>query len=319
MAHLITGGTGVVGAEVAHLLVALGEEVVLFNRSTSSPRLDDIAGIVRWVQGDVSNWAQVVSAVKENNIEYIYHTGAMLTAVSETNLWGSFNTNVVGTFNVLEAARLFNVKKMMFTSSIGTYGLETGETITDTTIQRPTNFYGIGKLYCEGVGRYYRLKFGLDFRSIRYAAVVGPSVRTPGHWVPPMIEDAVMGKPHECAVTEDTRTWMISLKDAARAAYMVLQAPKENIQMVNYNVSGPVQTVSAREVAEAIKKYIPEAKISFQKGQNLPSAHEGHRGRNFDDSYARKEWGWKPEHEDVDQIVQAFIKEMKEKLSPPQA
>jgi threonine 3-dehydrogenase len=311
MASLITGGSGVIGAELAHILVNRGEEVILFNRTTKSPRIDDIASKVKWVQGDVANWSQVVSAVKENNIENIYHTGAMLTAVSEKDPWGSFNTNVVGTRNVLEAARLLNVKKMMFTSSIGTYGLETGETISDTTIQRPTGIYGIGKLYCEGLGRYYRQTYGLDFRSVRFAAVVGPSVKTPGHWVPPMIEDAFIGKPHQCAVTENNRTWMISLHDAARAAYLILEAPKENIKTVNYNVSGPVRTVSAGEVARAIKKFIPDASITFQKEQNQPGAHAGHVGLDFDDSYAKKEWGWKPEHSNFEEIVGAFIKEMK--------
>jgi nucleoside-diphosphate-sugar epimerase len=316
MASLITGGTGLVGAELAHILVNLGEEVVLFNRSVKSPRLADIEKKVKWVQGDVANWNQVFGALQDYSIDYIYHTGAMLTAVSEQDPWGSFNTNVVGTRNVLEAARLFKVKKMMFTSSIGTFGLETGEIISDTTIQRPTGIYGINKLYCEGLGRYYRQKYGLDFRSVRYAAVVGPSVQTPGHWVPPMIEDAMMGKPHRCQVTENNRTWMISLKDAARAAYQVLEAPKESIRMVNYNVSGPVRTVSAREVAEAIKKFIPEAKITFQKDQNLPGAHEGHLGRDFDDSYARREWGWQPEHPDVERIVGTFIRDMRKNLKP---
>ncbi len=311
MTNLITGGTGLVGAELAHILVARGEEVVLFNRSTSSPRLKDIADKVKWVQGDVSNWPQVISAVKENHIENIYHTGAMLTWVSEQDHWGSFNTNVVGTRNILEAARLFNVKKMMFTSSIGTFGLGVGEIVSDTTLQRPTDYYGIGKLYCEGLGRYYRTHFGLDFRSIRYAAVVGPTVKTLGHWVPPMIEDAVRGQPHECQVTANTRTWMISLKDAARAADEVLQAPRENIRMVNYNVSGPRQTISAAEVAAAIKKFIPGFQVTFQTDKNRPHTHEGHTGQIFDDSYAREEWGWQHEHPDLDSIIRYFIDEMK--------
>ena len=210
----------------------------------------------------------------------------------------------------MEAARLFEVKRVMFTSSIASFGLEIGEMVTDTTIQRPTVMYGIGKLYCEGLGRFYRNKYGIDFRSIRYPAVVGPSVKTPGQWVPPMIEDAVLGKPHDSLVTEDTGTWMMSLGDAARAAYMVLQAPKENIKMVNYNVTGPNYAVSAREIGEAIKKYIPDAVIRFKQGQSDAGAHSGHHGR-FDDSYARREWGWKPEHSTVDQIVEAFIKDMR--------
>jgi UDP-glucose 4-epimerase len=312
MARLITGGSGLVGSELAHSLVAKNESVVVFDVMKSN-RLVDIEGKIKFVRGDLGNWPEVFNVIKENSVTHIYHLGAMLTFESELNPWGSFQSNVVGTYNVFEAARLLGVKQMMFTSSIGTYGLETGETISDTTIQRPVGIYGIGKLYCEGLGRYYRQNLGVDFRCIRYAAVVGPGVHTPGHWVPPMIEAAAAGKPYESMVTENTGTWMISLKDAARAADMVLEAPKEAIKMVNYNVSGCIRTVTAKEVAEAIKKYLPGARITFQKEQNLPSVHKGHTGKYFDDSYARKEWGWQAEHDDVDKIVGAFLEGLRNK------
>jgi nucleoside-diphosphate-sugar epimerase len=308
MASLITGGTGLIGAELAHLLVENGEEVVLFCR-TMRNRVDDIQGKVKWVEGDLGVAAQVFNAVRDNKITDIYHTGSMLSFVAEANPWGAFQTNVVGTYNVIEAARLFNVRRMMFTSSIATFGLEIGETVTDTTIQRPVAIYGVGKLYCEGLGRFYRNKLGLDFRCIRYAAVVGPSVKTAGHWVPPMIEDAVHGRPHQAQVTAETRTWMISLRDAARAAYGVLQAPKDKIKMVNYNVSGIAPAISAKEIADSVKKFIPGFKVAF-RSEDAATAHKGHQG-NFDDSYARKEWGWKPQHDTVDKIVEAFIKDMK--------
>src|SRR5512136_512574 len=198
MAKLITGGTGYIGAELAHILAGRGEEVVLFDVAIAGYRIEDIKNKVKVVRGDLSNWSEVANVVKENKITEIYHMGALLTLVSESNPWASFRVNVIGTYNILEAARLFDVEKMMFTSSLGTYGLGITDVIDDLTIQRPTNFYGCGKLYCEGLGRWYMNKFGIDFRSIRYPAMVGPGVRTPGHWIPPMIEDAVLGRPHEC-------------------------------------------------------------------------------------------------------------------------
>jgi threonine 3-dehydrogenase len=310
MASLITGGSGLIGTELARLLVDAGEEVVLFSRTMKAGRIDSIGKKIKWIQGDLGIAAHVYNAVKENKITDIYHIGAMLTLVSENDPQGSFQTNVVGTMNVLEAARLFGVKKVMFTSSIGTYGMELGEIVTDTTIQRPVSFYGIGKLYCEGLGTLYRFKYGLDFRSVRYAAVIAPGVKTPGHWVPPMIEDAVLGKPHNSPVTEDTGTWMISLKDAVRSAYTILLAPAENIKMINYNVAGPNSAVSATELAQAIKKHIPNAVINFRQEKNDGSAHKGHHG-TFDDSYARREWGWKPEHPTVEKIVEYFINEIR--------
>jgi threonine 3-dehydrogenase len=310
MPSLITGGSGLIGTELARVLANAGEEVVLFSRTMKAGGIGSLGKKIKWVQGDLGIAAHVYNAVKENNITDIYHTGAMLTLVSERDPHGSFQTNVVGTVNVLEAARLFGVKKFLFTSSVGTYGLELGETVTDTTIQRPVDFYGIGKLYCEGLGRFYRRKYGLDFRAVRFAAVIAPGVKIPGHWVPPMIEDAVLGKPHNCPVTKDTASWMISLKDAVRAVNLIMQTPAENIKMMNYNVAGSIPAVSAAETASAIQKLIPDAIINFRQDTNDESAHKGHRGK-FDDSYARKEWGWKPEHSTVDLIVENFINEIR--------
>jgi threonine 3-dehydrogenase len=164
MPSLITGGSGIIGSRLAHLLVEAGEEVVLFSRGLKKERIEAIQNRVKWVQGDLRVAAHVFNAVKDNRITDIYHMGAMLTFASENDPHGSFQTNVLGTMHVMEAARLFGVQRILFTSSIGTFGLEMGEIVTDTTIQRPVLFYGIGKLYGEGLGRYYHNRYGLDFR-----------------------------------------------------------------------------------------------------------------------------------------------------------
>ncbi len=280
MARLITGGTGLVGAELAHILVARGEAVVLFDRTIKHDRIQDIEGRVTLVQGDLSNYPLVFNAVRDNRITHIYHIGSMLTFAAQANPWAAFQSNIIGTYNVLEAARLLEVQQVMFTSSMGTFSTEIGAELTDTTIQRPTTFYGAGKLYCEGLGRFYRTKFGMDFRSVRYPGVTGPGVKTPGHWWIPMTESAVRGKPCECFVTRDTRNAIMYYKDAARAADMVLQAPKENIKMVNYNVAGDPVLVVAKDIErearlrlgkltaeditplEALKTYLESKKVS---------------------------------------------------------
>ena len=312
MAKLITGGTGYIGAELAHLLVGRGEEVVLFDVAIAEYRIEDIKNKVKVVHGDVSNWSEVANVVKDNKITEIYHMGALLTLVSENNPWASFRVNVIGTYNVLEAARLFGVEKMMFTSSLGTYGLGITDVIDDLTIQRPTNLYGCGKLYCEGLGRWYMNKFGIDFRSIRYPSTCGPNVRTPGHWVPGMIQDAIMGRPHECiyASAGDPGAPIIYVTDAARAAYMILEAPKDKIKMVNYCVSGIPDAVSVKELETALKRRYPKTDITYTApvGGLAVTAL-----KRFDDSYARNEWGWKPLYDTPEAIIDKFEKDMRER------
>lgn len=315
MTKLITGGTGYIGAELARLLVDRKEKVVLFDIVINRHRIEDIENKVKIVQGDLANWPEVINVVKDNNITEIYHLGSMLTYMSELNPWASFRTNVIGTYNVLEAARLCNVDKMMFTSTLGTFGLEMPEIVTDVTIQRPVSIYGCGKLYGEGLGRFYRSKFGLDFRSIRYAHMIGPNVRTPGHWAPAMIQDAILGQPNKCVYgTPETTVSMIYMRDAARAADMVLQAPGENIKMFNYNVTGIPAVISARELEAILVARFPRFRVTYkpdtvsQKG--FYKAIDAMRV--FDDSYAKKEWGWQPLYATPKAIIDIFDKDLKE-------
>jgi threonine 3-dehydrogenase len=314
MPSLITGGSGIIGSEIAHRLTEAGEEVVLFSRTSKTERIEDIRDKVKWVRGDLGIAAHVFNAIKDNKISDVYHLGAMLTFASEDDPHESFQTNVLGTMHLLEAARLFGVRRVMFASSIGTYGLEIGETVSDQTIQRPASFYGICKLYCEGLGRYYRNRYSLDFRCIRYPAVVAPGVRTPGHWIPPMIEDSVLGKPHDSLVSGDATAWILSLKDAAKAACQILKAPKENIKMVNYNVAGCIPAVKAEEIAATITKLNSTAVIRFRQDKNGLRTFRRYSG-NFDDSCARREWGWKPDHDTIDRIVQSFIIDLQRNLN----
>ena len=315
MSKLITGGTGYIGAELAHILAELGEKVVLFDIVINRYRIEDIENKVKIVPGDVGNWPEVLNVFKENNITEVYHLGSMLTYMSELNPWASFRTNVIGTYNVLEASRLFGVNKVMFASTLGTFGLEMDETLTDISIQRPVSMYGCGKLYGEGLGRFYRSKFGLDFRSVRFAHMIGPNVRTPGHWAPSMIQDAIWGKPNECIYgTPESTVSMIYVRDAARAADIVLQAPRENIKMVNYNVAGIPSVTSAKELEAILKDRFPQTRVTYKIDSLSRSEAYKYLGimKVFDDSYARKEWGWQPQYSTVDAIIDAFEKDMEE-------
>jgi len=315
MPKLITGGTGYIGAQLAHLLVRKGERPILYDITPNRVAIADIEKNVRLVRGDLANYSEVINAVKDNGITEIYHLGSMLTGASEEDPWGAFHANVIGTYNVLEAARIFGVKKLMFTSTLGTYGIGFGDIIDDETLQRPITMYGCGKLYGEGLGRFYNKKFGFDFRSVRFAYMVGWGVRTPNHWAPPMIEDAINGKDHDCMYgTPETAVSMIHVLDAARACEMVLEGPAENIRTMNYNVTGVSRHVSAGELEGLLKKRYPKFKVSYRSNP-LPGVLEQNRmyGRvkRFDDGCAREEWGWEPLYGTPEAIIEAMEKERK--------
>jgi len=313
MKILVTGGTGFIGAELARTLVDRGEDVVLFDIAPDVPRIADIRDKVKVVQGNLAYWPEVFNVIKDYGIEGIYHLGSMLSVPSNANPWASFQVNVVGTMHILEGARLFGVSKVAFTSTLATYGLDCPSVATDISIQRPTTMYGCGKLYCECLGRFYRSKFGLDFRSVRFPSVIGPGakVKHVSQYNAWLIEYAVLGKPFACFVTEDTKSPVMYFKDAAKAVDMLYQAPRERIQTVNYNVAGVTPSRTAKQIEQVVRKYVPQAQISYDPEPEIMEFHRTMQLDVFDDTRAREEWGWQPSYPDFDKLVTDFIEEIR--------
>ena len=317
MAILITGGTGAVGSALARKLVERGEkDIVLFDIAPNLNRVADIKDKVKIVQGDLKVWPEVMNVIKDNKVEGIFHLGSMLSGACEVNPWSGYQTVVTGTMHVLEAARLLDVKRVVFSSTSATYSMGVPEVITEETLQRPISIYGAGKLFGEHLVRFYRRKFRLDFRCVRYFMVVVPGTKN----LPPyaehmcfMIENAALGKPYECRIREDQGIPLTYIKDNVRATEMLYYAPEEQIKTVCYNVIGVSPAKTAKELELVVKKFIPDAELTFKPDPELAQFFDAFYGGMYavDDSPAREEWGWEPLYTDFEKIVEDFIHEVK--------
>ncbi len=121
----------------------------------------------------------MLSAIKNHDAELIYHTGALLSAQAERYPVSAFRTNLVGTFNVLEAVRLFGVGMVIFASSIATFGEGVSDPVSNKATQKPMTMYGVTKVVSERLGEYYCGRFGVNFRALRLPSIVGVE-RGPG-------------------------------------------------------------------------------------------------------------------------------------------
>jgi threonine 3-dehydrogenase len=314
MSTLITGGTGFIGAEIVRLLLEKGEkDLFVFDINPSTKLLDEVADQVEVVRGDLGNFSHVMNIVKTCKPQVIYHLGGMLSVPSDADHAASFRANAMGTFHILEASKLFAVPQVLFSSTLATFALDIQEdVISDYTIQRPQLFYGATKVFCELMGMFYKRKFGLDFRSVRYPSIVGPGVKTPGvvqytSWV---IEECAKGNPYTMYVKPETKCPVMYFKDGAKSIVKLGEAPVEDIKMVNYLIDGATPTASAQELVDIVRKKIPGAQISFDPDLDLQKMLDKFL-LPLDDSIAKKEWNWTPEY-DQEQIVDDFLEEMKQ-------
>ena len=313
MATLITGGAGFIGREVVRVLLEKGENrPLVVSRDPSPGRLGDLADEVDVMRGDLGTFSHVLEAVKKARPKVIYHLGATLSVPSEADPATAMQTNAMGTFHVLEAARLFDVTQVVFASSVGTYGTDIREdTIHDGTIQRPQFFYGMTKVFGEHMGLFYRRKHGVDFRGIRYPSIIGPRVRSPGavqytSWV---IESCAQGQPYTIWVQPETRVPVMYIKDAALATVQLAQAPRHAITTVNYLVNGVTPPPSARELADVVRSRISGAHIEFKPDGNIQQLIQESL-RPIDDQRARQEWGWEPKY-DLEELVDDFLQDLR--------
>jgi len=306
---LITGGTGFLGAQTARCLVEKGESPILFDINEHKTLLKGIEEKIKVVRGNLANFSHVLNAIGNNRIEVVYHLGGMLSIPSEADPWASYQSNANGTFHVLEASRILGVKKVIFSSTTATFGMDIREDcLNDYTLQRPALFYGCTKVFAELLGRFYRRRFGIDFRAVRFPSVVGPGVKTPGvaQYTSWTIEESYKGNPFAIWVTPETCCPIIYYKDAALSLIKLAEAPAKNIKTVVYTLGGIFPTPSAKELSDMVKKKIPSENITFKIDKERTELITKHP---IDDHLAREEWGWECTY-NLDQLVDDFIHEL---------
>jgi len=313
--NLVTGGTGFIGSWLTKTLLGEGLDVTTFDIKPSSPILEPYGKKWTHFQGNLGNMGEVLTVLQACKPKTIFHLGGMLSVPSEQNPQASFLTNIVGTYHVLEGARIFDVKLVIYASTNGTFGLDLEglHVIDDRTLQRPFTIYGCGKLFGELLGRYYNRKYGIDFRSVRLPAVVGPGAKTKhvsvyNSWA---IEKSFYAEPYEIFVTPETACPILYFKDAARAFVEISRAEANQIKTMNYNLAGIKPMPTAIELKNTILHFLPQAKISFKPDPLAMAFQKMHQGVRWDETPAVKEWNWKAKY-DLEALVKDFINELKE-------
>jgi len=300
MKVLITGGMGVIGSMVSHRFVQEGHRPVLMARHLDKGLIRPIEDQVDIELGDVLDLPRILSIIESYKITHIIHTAALIGALSHKNPPQSIRINVIGTLNILEAARFMEVQRVVYTSAKGIYGNITGEyghptykPLPEDYPKNPIRIYESAKLMGEHMGQFYQRTYGLEFVALRFSYTYGPG-KTVRHGdkalISEIIEGAYSGRPVKIEKAGEQKDDFIYTKDVAHGIYLACIA--HEIHYPAYNIGSGIG-VTLRDFAEEVKRLIPEASIQIVPG--LHPTERGSRNCIYDITRAQQDLGFYPQ------------------------
>ena len=180
--YLITGIAGFIGSHITEELLKNPQNVVIGIDNFYSGKQENIdylkeisANRLVFVDADIRDFDKMNEVIKIYSVKYIFHEAAIASVqTSIENPRFTNAVNVQGTLNVLEAARLNGVEKVVFASSAAVYGDEPSLPKNENSVIKPISPYGYEKYMGEQYLKLYAELYGLKTVALRYFNVYGP-------------------------------------------------------------------------------------------------------------------------------------------------
>ncbi|WP_342330535.1 NAD-dependent epimerase/dehydratase family protein [Pedobacter sp. FW305-3-2-15-E-R2A2] len=227
----------------------------------------------------------------------VYLLAALLSATGEQNPKLAWDLNMNGLLNILDLAITYKTAKVYWPSSIAVFGPNSPKDATPQyCVMDPNTVYGISKLAGERWCEYYNQKFGLDVRSIRYPGLISWKAAPGGgttDYAIHIFHDALTKGSYASFLNAETELPMMYMDDAIRGTIQLMDAESSKISIrSSYNFGGVSFTPEV--LAAEIRKHIPDFTLTYK--DNDPRQEIANSWpRSIDDSFAQKDWGWKPE------------------------
>jgi len=311
---LVTGSTGQIGSELTLALRAkYGNNNVIALGHKTKPS-DELESSGPFEVADARDKEALRDIIKKYKINIIYHLVSILSVSAENNPDLAWDVNINSLKNVLDLAVEFKMDKIFWPSSIAVFGETSPLDLTpQQTILEPTTIYGVSKVAGENLCYYYFRRYGLDVRSLRYPGLISYKTSPGGgttDYAVAIFYAAIKNKKYDCFVRADTTLPMMYMDDAIKAAIDIMEADSDKIKVrTSYNLTAI--SFSAEELAEEIKKHIPEFECTYKPDERQKIADSW--PRVIDDSVARKDWGWKHEY-DLKKTTITMLEKLKEKF-----
>ncbi|HEY3284906.1 MAG TPA: NAD-dependent epimerase/dehydratase family protein [Armatimonadota bacterium] len=285
----VTGGAGFIGSNLVDSLIEQGHNVFVMDDLSTGFRhnLNPKAG---FHEVDVRDGARLQGIVKAEKPEILIHHAAQMDVRRSVREPGfDASVNIVGTLNLLEAARLNGVRKVNYASTGGAvYGEPTNLPADESTDVNPISHYGVSKHTVEHYLFLYHKLYGLNYTALRYANIYGPRQTPHGEAGVVAIFGNLLLEGKQCTIFgkgDKTRDYVF-VGDIVRANLIALT--KGDNEIINL---GTGVATTDQEVYDACKAAVGANLDPIYGDERLGEV----RHISLDATKARRVLGWKAE------------------------
>lgn len=279
--NILITGAGLIGTHAARHAVDGGHNVALFDLSPNRDYIDKIVGQgkAQVVAADMRDLPALLAALEKHSIDTIVHTAGLIGSRVQENSYTGATNNILGTINVLEAARLRKLRRVVYVSTFGTYERDK---INDSVIRETHpigghNLYATTKVCSEHLVHAYAAMYKLDTIIIRPGGVFGRGFYVGGSTVGKVMRDLALAIIKGDPITIDAKTYgpneYVYGKDVGMALFLACGAenPKQRI----YN-AGTGVVHGPEELAGVVRELLPKGDVkvsgatSADKSRSIP-------------------------------------------------
>lgn len=294
--NILITGAGLIGAHCARRAADAGDKTVLLDVSPNRDYIDKIVGKKRAevVAADMRDLPALIQALQQYEIDTVVHTAGLIgKRVAENSYTGATN-NILGTINVLEAARLRGLRRLVYVSTFGVYDRAkiSGNVIREADPIGGHNLYTTTKICSEHLVHSYAEQYKLDTIIIRPGGVFGRGHYVGGSTVGMVMRDFALSIINGGPISIDAHVYApneyVYGKDVAYALCLACKAAAP--QQRTYNAGTGVIT-SPEALAQIAKELAPNAEVKVA-GSSVTAAN---KGAPLDLSLSKAELGYMPQ------------------------
>lgn len=266
---LVIGGGGLFGRKTVSTLLSDSEVKNVISLDLVPPPEWFIKSVGRYqakfhhVRGNVTELEDILNAMRRYDIDTIVnwafimvHPGVPMDPRLVTKV------NVMGMSNAFEAAKIIGARRVVYASSETVYGPQAmygNREVTEDDQTNPTHSYAVCKKYAEILAAEYSRQFGMSITGVRPTIGYGHGGRSPAqHWSD-LPSNCAVGKPFSMAEDGNGLSSLVAADDLAEFTKILIKVDSSPNPI--YNVGGP--PTSPRQMAEVVRKYLPDADITF--------------------------------------------------------